>query len=73
MVDNHKTKTPYQVNTFENTMVGTFAHEAEHNINKLDIRAIKERSTGYTDNVRNVERAAGRVERKVYHEIYKNR
>ena len=73
MVDNHKTKTPYQANTLENTMVGTFAHEAEHNINKLDIRAIKERSAGYTDNVRDVERAAERVERRVYREIYKNR
>ena len=73
MVDNHKTKTPYQANTLENTMVGTFAHEAEHNVNKSDIRAIKERSAGYTDNVRDVERAAERVERRVYHEIYKNR
>ena len=73
MADQHKTKTPYQSNNLENTMVGTFAHEAEHNINKSDIRAIKERSAGYSDNVRDVERAAERIERKVYHEIYKNR
>ena len=73
MADQHKTKTPYQSNNLENTMVGTFAHEAEHNTNKSDIRAIKERSAGYSDNVRDVERAAERIERKVYHEIYKNR
>ena len=70
----YKKRTPFDSNlSTENAMVGVFAHEAEHNLNKSDIRAIKNRSAGFTDNVRNVERAAERVERRVYHEIFKNR
>ena len=70
----YKKSTPFDSNlSTDNAMVGVFAHEAEHNLNKSDIRAIKNRSAGFTDNVRNVERAAGRVERRVYHEIFKNR
>ena len=70
----YKKSTPFDSNlSTDNAMVGVFAHEAEHNLNKSDIRAIKNRSAGFTDNVRNVERAAERVERRVYHEIFKNR
>ena len=72
--DGYKNKTPFDSDlSVDNAMVGVFAHEAEHNLNHFDIRAIKARSAGYTDNVRNVERAAKRVERKVYKEMYRSR
>ena len=74
LIDDYKKRTPYDANiSADNALVGVFAHEAEHNINKSDIRAIKARSAGYTDNIRDVERHAERIQRKVYREIYRNR
>lgn len=73
-MNDYKKRTPYDANiSADNALVGVFAHEAEHNINKSDIKAIKARSAGYTDNIRDVERCAERVQRKVYREIYRNR
>ena len=72
--DGYKNKTPFDSDlSVDNAMVGVFSHEAEHNLNKFDIKAIKARSAGYYDNVRNVERAAERIERKVYKEMYRNK
>ena len=56
--------------TLENAMVVVFAHEAEHNLNKLDILSIKYAIMGGGDNLRNVEKNAERIEKKTLREIY---
>ena len=56
--------------TLENAMVAVFAHEAEHNLNKLDILSIKYAIMGGGENLRNVERNAERIEKKTLREIY---
>lgn len=55
--------------TTENAMVAVFAHEAEHNLNKLDILSIKYTIMGGGENLRNVERNAGRIEKRTLREI----
>ena len=72
-VDKSKGQFSYQDKkplTTENAMVAVFAHEAEHNLNKLDILSIKYATVGGGMNSRNVERNAERVENKTLREIY---
>ena len=72
-VDKSKGQFSYQDKkplTTENAMVAVFAHEAEHNLNKLDILSIKYAIMGGGKNSRNVERNAERVENKTLREIY---
>ncbi len=62
-VDKSKGQFSYQDKkplTTENAMVAVFAHEAEHNLNKLDILSIKYATVGGGMNSRNVERNAER-------------
>ena len=56
--------------TTENAMVAVFAHESEHNLNKLDILSIRHAFMGGHKNLRNVERNAERIENKTLKEIY---
>jgi RHS repeat-associated protein len=55
----------------EKEMVSTKAHEDEHDLNKKDIKAIKERQEG-KKNKRNVEKKATKVGGKVRREIERN-
>ena len=71
-VAEHKGEFSHQNNkplTLENAMVAVFAHEAEHNLNKLDILSIKYAIMGGGENIHNVERNAERVENKTLREI----
>ncbi|MBO2526522.1 MAG: hypothetical protein CW341_12680 [Bacteroidetes bacterium] len=56
--------------TTENAMVAVFAHESEHNLNKLDILSIRHAFMSGHKNLRNVERNAERIENKTLKEIY---
>ena len=56
--------------SIDNALVATFAHEAEHNTNKIDILSIKFTMMGGGENMRDVERCADRVHKKVLREIY---
>ncbi len=56
--------------TLENALVVVFAHETEHNLNKLDILSIKYAIMGGGYNLRNVEKNAERIEKKTLREIY---
>ena len=72
VVSNSKGQLSYQDKktlTTENAMVAVFAHEAEHNLNKLDILSIKYTIMGGGENIRNVERNAGRIEKRTLREI----
>lgn len=51
-------------------MVAIFAHEAEHNLNKLDLISIRNAIIDNCKNPRNVERNAKRIENKTLREIY---
>ena len=72
-VDKNKTQLSYQDNkplTTEKAMVAIFAHEAEHNLNKMDLISIRNAIFHNRENPRNVERNANRIENKTLREIY---
>ena len=58
--------------TTEEAMVAIVSHEGEHDLNKVDIKAIKERQDGKI-NLRDVEDAATNVEYIVAKEIKEKR
>ena len=73
VVDKYKGQLNYQDKkpiTIENAMVVIFAHEAEHNLNKLDILSIRHSINNNCKNPRDVERSAKRITNKTLKEIY---